>query len=523
MPQASTELEHVGEFGPFDVLSDWAHRSYVDGLSEQAVLACRAALLVVEAAGDVRTSRFLRYVEGIALLELGRCHDAITAALDLLATLDDADPLWRAKGLGLLAEASAGAGEVKRAMEALAEASWLVSRHPGGTYGYLSASMAVAIALRSLYLFEQAEELLDRRVPECLGGAEVQVVHESALLHAHWAVVLELVGHHRASQRHHVRTAQLALRLERLAAAGEEWELLARAHVLRAHGLSGLGERAAAAALARAAAPGFRHRDELLESQLLHVVLGRDLVDRQRYDTAREHFVAAAAAAERVGRDVWAAAAVTELAEAEVARRGRHPAIGLWKRLFREALKRMWLEREARFAALADRIRLRDLAEEHRRVGAQNLEDPLTGLGNRRLMADRVDGSTERMAVVFLDVDHFKDVNDRFSHAVGDDVLQAVAALLRQNCRPQDDVVRYGGDEFVVLVRGEEAAAVAEGIGHRLQEAVRTMDWGRIAEGLRVTASIGVASGADGEQALAAADAALYAAKRAGRDRVVAA
>lgn len=524
MPRPGAALAPVGEFGPFDVLSEWAYRAYVEGYGERAVRACREALLVVEPAGDVQTARYLRYIEGITLLELGRRREAVTAAMDLLTDLDaTTEPLWRAKGLALLAESSVGVGELKRATEALAEGYWLVSRHPAGRYNHVSASMAVAIALRSVFLFEQSEELFTGltgfREPSVL----VQLHQERAVMHAHWAAVLELLGHHEEARPHFVRCYQSALSLCRLAGEAGEQDMAARGEVIAAFAMSALGETALAAARVRGADWALRQRSALLERILLHLVLGRDLAARGEVEAARRHLRAAGTGAERTGRDVWAATAVAALADVDVLEHGRHPAVGLWKRLFREAMQRMWSEREARFAALTDRNRLRDLAEEHRRVGRENLADPLTGLGNRRMMAQSVRRADGLLSVVFLDVDSFKEVNDRFSHAVGDEVLQRFAELLRQNCRPQDDVIRFGGDEFVVLVRGDEGAAVADEIGHRLHEAVRTTDWGLIAEGLVVTASIGVASASDAEKALAAADAALYDAKRSGRDRVVAA
>jgi diguanylate cyclase len=524
VPQSGAAVVRVGEFGPFDVLSDWAHRLYVDGFSEAAVRACREALLVVEPAGDRQTTRYLRYVEGVALLETGQHRKAITSAMDLVAEIDgEVDPCWRAKGLALLAEASAGAGELNRAMDALAEGAWLVSRADRGTYLYLSASMAVAIALRSVYLFEQAAELLVLPQPCADPAVALHVVQETAVLHAYWAATLELIGNRPEALPQLVRCAESALRMRLLAQWLGNVEMTARAEVLEAFATMRLGERGLASARARAAGDAFGHRSELLESQLLHLVIGGDLLARKEYEEARSHLLVAFTDAERTGRDVWSGTAMYALADADVGELGRHPAVGMWKRLAREALQRMWREREGRFAALKDRNRLRELSEESRRVGQESRADPLTGLGNRRMMADSVHRAGSQLSAVFVDVDRFKDVNDRFSHAVGDEVLLRVAEILRQHCRPEDDVIRYGGDEFVVLVFGEEGAAAAVEIAHRLHGAVRSTDWEAISAGLEVTVSVGVARASAADRALAAADAALYAAKRAGRDRVVAA
>jgi diguanylate cyclase (GGDEF)-like protein len=121
---------------------------------------------------------------------------------------------------------------------------------------------------------------------------------------------------------------------------------------------------------------------------------------------------------------------------------------------------------------------------------------------------------------VFVDVDQFKLVNDHFSHAVGDEVLRRLAVILRAHCRVNDVLVRYGGDEFVILVFGGGLAA--EEVAERLHHAVRHAPWGQVAPGLAVTVSVGVGRPVPAHGAIAAADSALYAAKRAGRDRVVA-
>jgi len=152
--------------------------------------------------------------------------------------------------------------------------------------------------------------------------------------------------------------------------------------------------------------------------------------------------------------------------------------------------------------------------------------DPLTGLLNRMGLEDvmagvRAGGGT--WAVLLVDVDHFKRVNDENGHRVGDLVLQEIAAELKRRVRSSDAVARWGGEEFLVLLRdiGSDAAMrVAEQIRAGIEER-------RNPEGHPpVTVSIGVALGEgdeDGEAVIHAADEALYAAKRAGRNQVQAA
>ena len=151
--------------------------------------------------------------------------------------------------------------------------------------------------------------------------------------------------------------------------------------------------------------------------------------------------------------------------------------------------------------------------------------DSLTGLANRRLFDESVQREAARSArlgaplsLLVLDVDHFKQVNDTYGHQTGDDVLREVADALVANTKGFDVAARYGGDEFVVLLPGcrhDDAIAVAQ----RARAAIA-----REVGGAPVSISVGVATmpdnACDAERLLAAADAALYDAKRTGRDRV---
>jgi len=154
--------------------------------------------------------------------------------------------------------------------------------------------------------------------------------------------------------------------------------------------------------------------------------------------------------------------------------------------------------------------------------------DFLTGLFNRRKfeeLAAYLLSSRERselpMSVLMIDIDHFKRVNDEHGHATGDDVLRGVAEVLQGSLRKVDVACRWGGEEFAVLVHGadvDEAAQSAE----RFASALRAYSFGDIGG---ITASVGVAGAADNEElaeVLDRADVALYEAKNAGRDRVVA-
>ena len=151
-------------------------------------------------------------------------------------------------------------------------------------------------------------------------------------------------------------------------------------------------------------------------------------------------------------------------------------------------------------------------------------QDPLTNLANRRAMEQFCTSMhpSEQVCLVLVDVDHFKDVNDRHGHLVGDAVLREVASVLSVSIRSVDRVARWGGEEFLVALPGGTAVLGAEAAG-RLRRRIEQHAWSEQAPGLRLTVSAGVSAGRAGDFAaiLARADAALYAAKGAGRNRVV--
>jgi two-component system, cell cycle response regulator len=150
--------------------------------------------------------------------------------------------------------------------------------------------------------------------------------------------------------------------------------------------------------------------------------------------------------------------------------------------------------------------------------------DPLTGLYNRRYLIGHLDGlyadtMKPGFAALMIDVDHFKDINDRHGHRIGDCVLQGVSAILRVNLREVDLVARYGGEEFVVIVAASDEIS-AVNVAERLRIAI---EQALIEPEVRVTVSIGVAASAAAFSALSLieqADSALYEAKRSGRNKV---
>ena len=152
--------------------------------------------------------------------------------------------------------------------------------------------------------------------------------------------------------------------------------------------------------------------------------------------------------------------------------------------------------------------------------------DELTKVENRRGLERRLRSEAERMlrtgvpySVVVVDLDHFKHVNDTFGHVAGDDVLRDVGRVLREGVRDGDHVGRWGGEEFAVVCPAASTDA-ASSLAERLRHAIRSTSF---TDGIELTASFGVAEARPEEsieEVVERADAALYTAKREGRDRV---
>ncbi len=170
-----------------------------------------------------------------------------------------------------------------------------------------------------------------------------------------------------------------------------------------------------------------------------------------------------------------------------------------------------------------------ELAELNEKLDKLSKLDSLTQVSNRRHLNDYLSSEYFKakelyrsISVIMCDVDFFKRINDKYSHAVGDSVLVSIAKLFKENMRQDDLVARYGGEEFAIVfpqVKLPNAIKIAE----KLRSLVEQYPWHTIQEGLKVTISIGVASGTKFptyEKLLAQADAKLYEAKENGRNQV---
>lgn len=180
-------------------------------------------------------------------------------------------------------------------------------------------------------------------------------------------------------------------------------------------------------------------------------------------------------------------------------------------------------------AELAGRILVRPLKSYYETIKAQAYHDNLTGCLNRHAVdtlireeAEKFSSKSVPFTLLLADVDHFKRINDTFGHQAGDAVLRKLSEVFRTGLRRSDVLCRWGGEEFLILLRGtvmQEAKQIAE----RLRHLVESSDFPlRTGEGVTVSiGGSGLPPGRSLDSLFAEADSALYAAKRSGRNRVI--
>ncbi|AWU96128.1 GGDEF domain-containing protein (plasmid) [Azospirillum ramasamyi] len=209
-----------------------------------------------------------------------------------------------------------------------------------------------------------------------------------------------------------------------------------------------------------------------------------------------------------------------------------HPLMTEFRALADEHLKLM--RQLTKIAKISDRMQT-DTRQMAQALHAASQTDPLTELPNRRQMVDRLEaelcrlgrngGGSGSFALIMLDIDHFKEVNDAFGHAAGDHVLVEAAGLFRRNLRGQDLCARWGGEEFLILLP-ETDQLQAEAVAEKLRGLIAHHSITHQGRSIAITLSLGVAAyrpGRTADDCIQAADDALYIAKRAGRNRWAAA
>jgi diguanylate cyclase (GGDEF)-like protein len=539
---ASMEVlpDRVREFGPLHPLATRAFDALQQGDAAEAVRLARTLEPLAAAVRDEPTLRYALFVRGRALIELGRPWEAADVAARLAQrTSTDAQPFWRAKALGVRAMALRSTGVHHDVIDLLAEIWVLVGQPDGRVYNQVSAAVMMGNALRRVELYEQSDALLSDLWRVVADDIVPTVVIDSARTLADWALHLSLVQH-RDAGRMYARLASRAALLRRVAPRSDWSGLLGFADCFEAMARLGLGDVAGAAALTTVPQGWDGPRRGTPEWLMSTYVTGVVACIGGRYSAGTAALHDVQETAEALGNDLWVSAADEALIGASVDQYGPHPALAYSRHMFRRAAARWTTQHADRFDAVRTRIRLHELLAERDQATELSHVDALTGVGNRRALQARIDAAQGPLTALFVDVDDFKAVNDAHSHVTGDAVLVEVAALLGRSTGSGDVLTRFGGDEFVLVLdetppeepgldetARDEADVRRAGAAVRRAEqivaGVRDHDWDRIAPGLAVTVSVGLARTADGEDLLGTLSEAVRAAKRDGRDRHMAA
>jgi len=510
---------------------DAAARHLVGGRPDAALAAAEAGCWAARVAGDRAARAQLGMLRGRALMDLRRPGAAADAAREVLDVLGPAGPPHRrALALSLLALAEVERGQVPLALDPLAEAMWLVRRTPpdGGPrqlpVARVSARTGVALALLRLLLVESAEEVLPppAEVSRRHRRLAVHVARVRARLNVLWGLHLETVGDEAAAAGRYRRAEAAALAIVRHGQVLREPALSACGVAVEVFAADRLGRGDEAAARARAAMAAGLAAESMPEWQLGRIGLARAAAAAGDPATARLLLADVADAANADPHTPWTDLVLVTAAQIEghdPSRIRLPPAAAGWRSIAASGEGWLWDERLARAFDLEQRVAQRDLMERSDRTNRELLVDPLTGAGNRRRLDSELAAGRRRGGVVFVDLDEFKKVNDRYGHAVGDVVLRRLAAVLRLCCREQDVLIRYGGDEFVILL--DAGPERPEDVGRRVLDRVRAEPWAATTGVPSVTVSVGTATGPLAVETVHRSDAAMFAAKRAGRDGMV--
>ncbi|MGY1709674.1 diguanylate cyclase domain-containing protein [Geodermatophilus sp. SYSU D00758] len=476
-----------------------------------------AGLLGDEQDDDPRATSASRAALAIALVRSAR------AAFD--AAEDD---LERAAGLARHARIELLSRRIDAAMDEAVEAASLLDAALPASELLTETLCTLAGVLADLELMPLALDYQRRAHETAAVGGDVLVARTATRLGELCAELGEALlddGDAESAHRHFTEARQLAERALELLPP-EAADAVLAAQVVHGGALVGLGEHAAAAGPLRAAVRATTASGDraLLAAALL--ALGRALRRQGDGTGADQQLARALALATEHGLARVRRAALRELCTLHAERDDAGRALPYLQAYLADELERVD-ERRTRWVELFGRRK--SLLETERAAGQlrrQAYEDPLTHLPNRRYAEARLDsllsaGTTPALAVV--DVDHFKAINDAAGHPGGDTVLRTVGELLVAGVRDTDEVCRWAGDEFVVLLP-DTTAEQAERALERARRAVAGHDWAALGVDLPVTISVGIASatrGDDRRTLFAAADGVLYDAKRGGRDRVV--
>lgn len=504
-------------------------------------------LRAADAAGDDFTRMRVLYYAGFA-------HSLVAHDAEALAAVEEAlrlarqrgDHLWEARVIGGLGAVHSGFGDNESAIEHL-EQSIGLRRELGDTLGVAIGLQNMGVTFEEMGLFpDRARELLHeaRHLFDQLGhsrGLSATLVHLAILdivdAEAAAATDTDLARAIAAGAASIAAEARAHARLEEGNA-----RILADTLVQGARALLVAGDLAGAAELLAEAVP--LHEQLRTPRLTVSVTVTRAKMHRMQGEgeQAVEVLHEGLRAAEALVRGGERVQLLAELVDVHEEQGDLALALATHRELLRATLQhrgesaerrarllneRLDLER-ARMEAEMERLRSEQLELANRVLSHEAKHDGLTGLANRRAFDDALAERTAQpgtaVTCVIGDLDHFKSVNDRFSHLVGDDVLRKVAEILGAAVRGTDVVARLGGEEFSILLDEGDDPETAGRVCERIRASIATHDWDQVAPGLAVTISLGAAHrrpGETGEELVARADALMYRAKATGRDRVV--
>src|SRR5699024_4025486 len=336
----------------------------------------------------------------------------------------------------------------------------------------LSAALnACWVVLNQLGVYEAAEEVLARAHHVSRDSASpheiaTQLMNRVKMLLG-WGLRLERIGRHEEAAERFRTAAAMAVATE---------EPFSESLFPRRTGVAAVEQVGVLAAALALAEPGADHIDRLTqlhdeiawpnEKYIVTIALARCLHTQGRRQEAMDVLQQARQAQHTIGSQ----SSVRLSVALELAKFGDEDAgddlpeagaraLGWLADYVNELEGELWALRQSQVATLNTRREHERLSAEHGAITQQALHDPLTGMPNRRALDEQLRNlasstSAHPLAVALVDLDGFKDVNDRHSHAEGDDVLRVVASTLRDTLRSDDVVSRYGGDEFIVLLPG---------------------------------------------------------------------
>jgi diguanylate cyclase (GGDEF)-like protein len=482
------------------------------GRCHEAIMAAEAYLVIARIVGDTKIKPFLLQGKMYAHLGMGRYTEAAALGEQILDLHRAAgNLLGEAKTLCDLAQFHVLRGRYVDGMRNLARAGVLLDSSSADCDRRRSALCSFAEAATAAEMYEIAADTYEHLSD---ASSSFEMVHAVTLLY--WGLRLDHTGRAEEGAARLRSSAEITRR--RVDQRGDDFSSAA----MLALALAKLGEIVPAEKLARDAIMPLRTTETYQYARMAHLALGISLRAQGQLAEARREFVAARELCGHGARpddkpiiSFEMALTALELDGGQSSRDLFEIVVGQVRRLWQLRLQHLLMLRQARQREDSEAARLS--------AEREIMRDPLTGLGNRRRFDEllrRVDtgGLVPPLALLIIDLDHFKAVNDAFSHIAGDRALREVAAILRSHCGPEDVPVRYAGDEFTIFLRGDEAAG--RETAERIRAAVAQAD---ILAGVRLTVSIGVAVLTDGmtsDDLFGQADERLYAAKWSGRNTV---